>query len=229
VRAPITATPTTQPLPVTSGSPAARTLDGSCPVGSVSPNPFTDVPTGGTHERAISCLVWWNVANGKSATTYAPGASVTREEMAAFVARAVLAARPGSLPAAPPNAFGDDDGSVHRLSIDRLAAVGIVGGTGAGSYSPKAVVTRGQMARFLSNAAAHVLGRPLPSAGDLFTDDTGSLFEADINRVAQTGLTGGYADGTYRAGGTVLRDQMGSFLARTLDLFVVQGGAPLPR
>jgi hypothetical protein len=39
--------------------------------------------------------------------------------------------------------------------------------------------------------------------------------------------TGGRADGTYGPTGPVLRDQMGSFLARTLDLFVANG-ARLP-
>jgi hypothetical protein len=40
-------------------------------------------------------------------------------------------------------------------------------------------------------------------------------------------LTCGRPDGTYGPSGTVRRDQMGSFLARTLDLFV-DDGARLP-
>jgi hypothetical protein len=143
--------------------------------------------------------------------------------MAAFVARTILKAKPGSLPDNPPDAFGDDNGSVHQKSINQLAAVGIVGGTGGGSYSPSAIVNRGQMARFLANAATHVMGQPLPADRDLFSDDDTSLFQDDINRVAQAGLTGGRADGTYQPTGPVLRDQMGSFLARTLDLFVDNG------
>jgi len=82
------------------------------------------------------------------------------------------------------------------------------------------------MARFLANAAAHVLGSPLPVERDLFSDDDTSLFQGDINRVASAGLTGGRADGTYDATGPVLREQMGSFLARTLDLFVAHGARP---
>jgi hypothetical protein len=84
------------------------------------------------------------------------------------------------------------------------------------------------MARFLANAVKHVTGSPLPIERDLFSDDSTSLFQDDINRVAQAGLTGGRADGTYGPTGPVLRDQMGSFLARTLDLFVVQTGSRLP-
>ena len=208
-------------------APAARSIEGACPRDRVPPNRFVDVVTGSTHERAINCLVWWSVANGRTTTTYAPSAGVTRDAMAAFVARAILKAKPGSLQDQPADAFGDDNGSVHQLSINQLAAAGIVGGTGGGSYSPDKVVTRGQMSKFLANAARHVLGAPLPADREYFSDDATSPFQDDINRVAQAGLTGGRADGTFDPTGLVLRDQMGSFLARTLDLFVANG-ARLP-
>ncbi len=191
------------------------------------PNPFTDVPTGSTHEKAISCLVWWEVAHGRTTSSYVPTGGVTRDAMAALLVRTILAAKPGSLPENPPDAFGDDSGSVHHRAINQLAAAGIVGGTGDGNYSPGAVVNRGQMARFLANAAEHVLGEPLPTGRDLFADDNASPFEGDINQVAHAGLTGGRADGTFNATGPVLRDQVGSFLARTLDLFVDNGVDPL--
>jgi hypothetical protein len=226
------AEPTPEPAPEPSPEPApttptARDTASACPLGSVPANPFSDVVTGSTHERSISCLVWWQVTSGRTASSYAPADGVTRDAMAAFVARTILKTRPGSLPAEPPNAFTDDGTSVHHLAINQLAAAGIVGGTGGGNYSPSAIVNRGQMARFLANAATHVLGKPLPADRDLFSDDDASLFQDDINRVAQAGLTGGRADGTYNPTGPVLRDQMGSFLARTLDLFVANG-ARLP-
>lgn len=188
---------------------------------------FTDVPSGSPHRLAISCLVWWDVAKGRTTTSYAPSAGVTREAMATFVARAILAAG-GTLPTAPPNAFTDDEGSVHQLAIDQLAAVGVVGGTGGGRYSPDTVVTRGQMARFLARAVERVTGAPMPAGPNYFTDDAGSIFEADIDQVALAGITGGRTDGTYVPSGAVTRDQMGSFLARTLDLFVEQGRARPP-
>jgi Tol biopolymer transport system component len=225
-----TADPTepTEPTEPPPAGPTARTIDDACPVERVPADRFTDVITGSTHERAISCLVWWEVARGRTATSYAPADGVTRDAMAAFVARTILKAKPGSLPDNPVDAFGDDDGSVHHHAINQLAAVDIIRGTGDGKYSPSRVVTRGQMAKFLANAAAHVLSQPLPADRDLFADDNGNPFETDINRVAQAGLTGGRADGAYDSSGTVQRDQMGSFLARTLDLFV-DNGATLPQ
>jgi hypothetical protein len=207
--------------------PTPRSVDDACPAERVPGNPFSDVLTGSTHERAISCLVWWQVAKGRTATTYAPSDGVTRDAMAAFVARTIRQAKPHSLSDNPTDAFADDNESVHHLAINQLAAAGIVGGTGDGNYNPSRPVSRGQMAKFLANAAAYVLGQPLPADRDLFADDNGNLFELDINRVAQAGLTGGRANGTYDPSGTVQRDQMGSFLARTLDLFV-DNGAQLP-
>ena len=62
---------------------------------------------------------------------------------------------------------------------------------------------------------------------DLFRDDDGSVFETDIGRVAAAGLTGGKGYLSFDPTGRVTRDQMGSFLARTLDLFVASG-AQLP-
>jgi hypothetical protein len=81
------------------------------------------------------------------------------------------------------------------------------------------------MARFLANAVERVTGTPLPADADLFSDDDGSPFELDINRVAGAGLTGGRPDGSYDPRGQVARDQMGSFLARLLDLYVDDGAA----
>jgi hypothetical protein len=205
--------------PAPAGVPTARQIDSSCPQGLVPAGTFLDVPAGSTHERAIACLVWWKVANGRTSTDFVPFGGVNRDAMATFVARAIVASG-GSLPADPPNAFTDDDGSVHARAIDQLAAVGIIGGTGGGAYTPGAVVNRGQMARFLANALAHRLGASLPPAANYFPDDDGSRFEADIDRVAALGITGGRSDGSYDPAGLVSRDQMASFLARVLDVLV---------
>jgi hypothetical protein len=156
--------------------------------------------------------------------------------MAAFVARAIRAAAPGSLSDDPPNAFLDDDDSVHHEDINQLAEAGIVAGTGDGKYSPHIGVSRGQMARFLANAAEHVLGEPLPSDDDDFRDDDGDLFERDINQIAQAGITAGMPSRhdppspvpTFLSHYSVERAQAASFLARLLDLLVEEGAATPP-
>lgn len=202
------------PLPPGTASP--RGIEDSCPEGHFPEDGFVDVPAGNVHETAIDCLVWWRVANGRDSAHYAPAAGVARDAMASFIARAIGA----DLSTPVPDAFTDDNQSVHQQAINYLAHAGIVGGTGGGQYSPSRIVTRGQMARFMANAAAWRTGAELPATRDYFDDDASHLFETDINQVAEAGVTGGRGARAYEPSGTVSRDQMASFLARLLDLFV---------
>jgi len=63
------------------------------------------------------------------------------------------------------------------------------------------------------------------AAGGTFTDDDNSLFEADIEWLAETGVTQGCGDGQFCPEDPVTRGQMAAFLHR----FAQQAGAaPLP-
>ena len=214
------------PLPLTFAAAAepaaARSTEVVCPGGSVPEDGFNDVSAGSAHEPAVDCIVWWKIAQGRSSSEYGASLGVSRAAMSTFIAGTIESAG-GVLPAEPEDAFSDDDGGTHELRTNQLAEVGIVSGTGGGAYSPSRTVTRGQMAKFLALAAEFLSDEPLPSGGDRFRDDDGTPFEPFINQIAEAGVTGGSADGTYRADATVSRDQMGSFLARTLDLLVVEG------
>src|SRR3546814_16984032 len=95
---------------------------------------------------------------------------VTRAQMATFVARlldAVAELNNGSatlhtLPASGDDAFSDDDGiQPHEESIDRLAAAGVVSGSGGGLFRPGAPVTRAPLATFIHHAHAFLTGPPL--------------------------------------------------------------------
>ncbi len=110
--------------------------------------------------------------------------------------------------------FTDDDGSIHEENIEAIAAAGITAGCDATGtlFCPSSLVTRGQMATFLARA----LDLPA-STTDWFPDDDGSTHEANINAIADAGITLGLADGTYNPAGVVRRDQMASFLARGID------------
>ncbi len=215
--------------PFTSGSPApgglqpqARTVSDACPPGRVPPNSRSD-DDGNIHEAAIDCLVWYGISTGTSAMSYDPRTDVTREQMAAFLAR-LIEKSGGKLPANAPDAFPDDDDSVHEASIDKLAAAGIVSGKGDGRFDPKGTVTRGQMAKFLVNGYDHRSAEVLAEQGDWFGDDDGSAFEPFINQSAAAGFAVG-RDGRYEPGAPVARDAMASFLTRVLDLLVEEGTA----
>jgi hypothetical protein len=227
----------------------------ACPVDrSVEPAPtpvpedsFTDVPEGNVHEFAVDCVAWYGVASGTSETTYDPGGPVHRDQMASFIARLLDYVAdedhagpegPGQrLPAAPAeNQFpcDVDPSSVHYESIQRLAAAGIVDGTGTNGageacFDPGGTVTRAQMATFISEAEGYTDNtRRAVADANVFVDDDGDTHEESINILALDGITKGI--GTNAEGGAlfgpaldVKRDQMASFLARTLDLLVEEG------
>ncbi|MDJ0925251.1 MAG: hypothetical protein QNJ77_11870 [Acidimicrobiia bacterium] len=118
-------------------------------------------------------------------------------------------------PLDPGGTFRDDDGNVHEGSIEAIAAADITRGCNPpvnDRYCPSEYVTRGQMAAFL------VRTLQLPdTAADYFTDDEGSVFEADINRLAASGVTRGCnppVNDRYCPEAHVTREQMAAFLVR---------------
>ncbi len=114
-------------------------------------------------------------------------------------------------------AFDDTASSVHKTNIGIIYRVGITVGTSPTTYSPEAPVTRGQMAAFLTRA----LGLPASSV-DAFSDDDGSIFEADINAIAAFGIT---KAAVFDADRPVTRGEMAAFLKRALSL---SGGGSTP-
>ena len=209
--------------PPATAQPQPRTLDAACPPGRVPASSQTD-DNGNFHERAINCVVWWEIALGRSSTDYDPEVAVSREQMASFVARLVQQAG-GSLPSNPRNAFSDDDTSRHHDNINKLAQAGLVDGKGDGRFAPRETVTRAQMAKFIVNAYEYVSPNSLATSNDYFGDDEGDVLEDFINRSAAAGFTAG-RNGRYEPRLPVLRDQMASFLARPLDLLVAEGTTP---
>jgi hypothetical protein len=200
-----------------------RTIDDACP-SQVPRGTFVDVPASNVHARPIDCVAWWEVAGGVTTKSYAPAAPVNRAQMASFVARAIDAAG-YVLPASPADAFGDDNGSVHERSINQLAAVGVVTGVRPGVFAPGDLVTRAQMATFLVRAYDLIAVSDLPNVGNRFVDVDGTAHEANINKAAGAGLAGGTEFGYFSPLADVSRAQLASFLARTLDLLVQDGGA----
>jgi hypothetical protein len=171
--------------------------------GSAPPGSFSDI--GSSPFRAeIEWLVDEEIAAGCSPTRYCPGWTVTREQMASFLKRAM------NLPAADRDHFWDDGGSMHEDDINRLTEAGVTGGCGEGRYCPHAYVNRGQMASFLARA----LDLPETSS-DFFWDDDGSMHEDDINRLAAAGIVDGCGNGGFCPGWGVSREQMAAFIERS--------------
>jgi spore germination protein YaaH len=166
---------------------------------------FTDIAESAFIED-ITWLLEHGITNGCGDGRFCPTESVTRAQMASFIARAL------SLPAATINYFPDDAGTIFEADINRLAAAGITNGCGNGLYCPNSAVTRDQMASFIARALS------LPAAtADYFSDDAGSLHEPDINRMAAAGITNGCGGGVYCPTQVVTREQMAAFLHRALE------------
>ena len=222
--------PTPEPPPVPEpprAVPQARETDDSCPSEVVTEDGFDDVTSANPFEAVVDCVAHWDVTRGTSTTTYSPLVPVTREQMAAFIAR-VIEKSGGSLPRSPRDAFTDDERSNFETQINQLAGTGVVNGTGSGRYAPRAFVTRAQMAAFLVRAYEHRTGVAVVPGGDYFPDDDGLSLEKAINAAATAGFAGGYADGTYGPRQAVRRDHMAAFLARLLDLLVEEGHGTVP-
>jgi len=144
---------------------------------------------------------------------FCPDSTVTRGQMAAFLVRALGLTDDGG-----GDLFVDDDESIFEGDIDRMATAGITKGCNPpvnDRFCPDAEVTRGQMAAFLVRA----LGYTDDGGGDLFTDDDGSVFEGDIDRLGTAGVTKGCNPPTndrYCPDSAVTRGQMAAFLHRAL-------------
>jgi spore germination protein YaaH len=146
------------------------------------------------------------ITAGCGVERFCPKATVTREQMASFLARAL------NLPAASRDWFDDDGASSHQADINRIAEAGITGGCATDRFCPRSAVTREQMASFLARALE------LPnSPTDFFADDDSSAHEGNINRLAQAGITGGCATDRYCPNASILREQMAAFLRRALE------------
>ena len=178
---------------------------------------FPDVGAGAVHARSIDCIAAKAITSGRADGTFAPASTVSRAEMAAFIARMVESARP-DLPEPPPAGFVDvDEDHIHARSIDVLADLGIVRGDTQGAFRPAEPVSRGQVAAFLVRAYDELVGDPQPPTRVWFDDVAETTHAAAIGRARDLGLVRGVATVTYEPGASTRRDQMASLLARTLD------------
>jgi photosystem II stability/assembly factor-like uncharacterized protein len=170
---------------------------------------FTDIPPGHWAFSYVNAIYAAVITNGCGGGNYCPDDYVTREQMAAFIIRALEGERSnsycsnGSLFAdvLPSNVFCGD--------IKRLWERGIT--TVAGSYMPKNLVTRGQMAAFMIRAK---LGESFsytltPFFGDV--PDTHGFFKY-VQKLRDLGIT--QVTGTYFVDRPVTRAEMAAFLSR---------------
>jgi hypothetical protein len=173
---------------------------------------FTD-DNGNVHEGGIEAIAAQNITIGCNPPAnihYCPRDSVTRGEMAVFLARAF------SLPATGTDFFTDDNAAFYEGAANKLAAAGLTVGCAPDRYCGDRNITRGEMAAML----ARVLKLPA-SSQNWFADDNGHIFEGAINRIADRGITKGCnppSNTSFCPNDLVKRDEMATFITRALQL-----------
>jgi hypothetical protein len=209
------------PVPV--ADPIAE--DGFCD-GAPSNNPFTDIGAEPAGTRAvILCLVATGLTTGTTPTTYTPGGTVTRRQMALFIQR--LADLANEHERADLEELPEWDGTSDYSDVDadedpgadaigRLSQADIVGGFPDGTYRPNAPVSRRQMAAFVNRLQELLTGDRFQANGEYFDDLDGESAEAkdNLNAMAEVGIFQGDGQGNVTPGGDLTRRQMANILMR---------------
>ena len=177
---------------------------------------------GNTFEYEIAWLATTGITTGYDDGTYRPTGVVLREQMAAFIFRLIGEDNYE----APQYSKFEDVPTTHTFyreiswMYDHGISTGYSNGDGTRSFAPQAPVLREQMAAFLYRAGYGFGGGFLYSHGSdpaSFSDVPSSHpFFDEIEFMALANITTGYADGTFRPGQPVLREQMAAFLYRTV-------------
>ncbi len=164
-----------------------------------------DVPEGFVHEPGIRWVAEQGITVGFEDNSFRPSLSVTRGQMASFIARALdLEEADETFPDVPAD-------FVHAGAISAVAAAGITVGFPDGTFRPAESIMRGQMASFIARAL------DLEEGEETFPDVPADFVHAGaISAVAAAGITTGFEDGTFRPGDPVTRGQMATFLFRAL-------------
>lgn len=196
-------------------------------------NPFTDL--GGespTTRQVILCLVGTGLTKGTTRTTFTPGGSVTRRQMALFIKRSADLANEleetslADLPAydrVPDHSDVLLEDPEFQEAIGQLTQAGIVEGFPDRTFRPGALVSRRQMAAFVNRLQDHLTGSPFTTNGDYFDDDEGDAGEDDLNALASVGIFQGDGAGRVAPGDDLSRRQMANILLRHLQVLLADG------
>jgi peptidyl-Asp metalloendopeptidase len=191
---------------------AFRPTAGSYPV----PQRFADVAPSHPFYGHIEFFAQAGVTSGCSAGLYCPNSPVTREQLAAFLERAMKASN--WTPPAAIGLFTDvPPGAPFRNFIEALKNDGITSGCGPTTYCPEAPVTRAQMAAFVLRARCGSSYLPNMPGSQTFSDVALSHpLVRYIQKLYTLGITGGCASGPLRycPDKAVTRGEMAVFIER---------------
>ena len=185
---------------------------------------FWDVPAGFWAFSQIEACYHGGIVTGYPDGSYQPNNPVTRDQMAAYIARAV-AGGDSLVPAGPVTPSFSDVPVGHWAYkyIEYAVSQNVVKGYDDGTYQPSIPVTRDQMAVFVARAVVDPSERPdlpsyTPPETASFPDvPTTSWAYKYIEYCKAQDIVQGYADG-YHPEIAVTRDQMAVYVARAFAL-----------
>ena len=162
----------------------------------------------------ITCLFHLGVVQGATATTFDPGAAVTRQEIAAFLARAL---RQLGVPCPPVGSpFVDTATSFARDDIACLHWLGIANGVTPTRYVPEAPVSRQELAALVARTL-QAFGTDCATPAPPFTDLGASFAVAAISCLYDLDVVRGVTETTFAPAAVVTRQELAAILARVLS------------
>ena len=169
-------------------------------------NPFTDISKNDYFYDAVLWAADKGITSGVTDTLFAPNASCTRAQMVTFLWRAN-----GSPKATGVNPFTDVSADAYYYDAVLWAAEkGITSGTTATTFSPDAVLTRGQTVTFLWRAN----GAPAVSGGSFSDVAADAYYASGVAWAVSEGITSGTGGNNFSPDAPCTRAQIVTFLYR---------------
>ncbi len=205
---------------------------------------FSDVPPERWGYRFIETILHHRVTSGCGGGNYCPTLTVSRWQMAVFLARLLHPGAPlppaGTVPGLGPYNCVDGGTSVFTdvppadpgcRAVHYTVAQGVTDTCGANVFCPETLVSRRKMAEFLARA---LVGEPVPTTGtvpgmgayqcglggvSVFADVPATDGACPhIHYIASQRITSGCGGGNYCPDFDIPRDQMSIFLTRAFGL-----------
>lgn len=169
---------------------------------------FSDVAANHPYKTEIQYLVGKGLISGYADGTFKPGTNLTRAHAAVLIARALKlntsnVTDPGFVDVSPTHPY-------YR-EIAAIQNAGIMDGSGQ-QFNPNNELTRVQMAKILVGAYK-LQGTSTKTFSDVPATHWGYEY---VNKLAASGITSGYPDGTFGVNGKVTRQHFSAFLHRIL-------------
>ena len=173
---------------------------------------FVDVPADQYYAEPVNWAVYNSITQGVSATSFAPDATCTRNQIVTFLWRAAGCPEPQS----KANPFVDVvETDYFYKAVLWAVENGITSGTSANTFSPENPCTRAQVATFLWRAE----GKPAPSGNKMpFVDvPAGEYYYDAVIWAVENGITAGTSATTFAPENPCTRGQIVTFLYRAMN------------